>query len=156
MLNRTAENSFSKGLEALAAARRREALALFEAAIEIDKRLGAARPQPRYLSYYGLCLGLERKQVNEGIRFCEEALTQEFFNPDLCLNLGRLLLRAGRKKQAYQVLVKGYGLQPGHAGIYAELARMGMRRRPVLRFLSRRNPLNVLLGKMSRGSRPAA
>jgi len=150
MVNRSAEQSFQRGLAALSGGRGREALAMFEAAIEIEKRSGAGRPQARYLSYYGMCLAIEKKQLNEGIRFCRQALSDEFFNPDLCWNLGRLLLRAGRRREAHDVLVKGYSLQPGHQGILEELARMGMRRRPVLGFLPRNNVVNVLLGRITR------
>jgi tetratricopeptide (TPR) repeat protein len=150
MVNRSAEDAYTRGLDALTRGRGREALALFEAAIEIEKRCGIARPQARYLSFYGLCLAIEKKQLNEGIRFCQEALNHEFFNPDLCCNLGRLLYRAGRRRDAYDVLLKGYTLQPNHQGIFEELARMGVRRRPVVGFLSRNNPINVVLGKLTR------
>ena len=150
MVNRSAEDAFTRGLDALTHGRGREALALFEAAIEIEKRCGATRPQARYLSFYGLCLAIEKKQLSEGIRFSQEALNLEFFNPDLCCNLGRLLFRSGRRREAFDVLLKGYSLQPSHQGIFEELARMGMRRRPVLGFLSRNNPINVALGKMTR------
>jgi tetratricopeptide (TPR) repeat protein len=152
MVIRSAEQSFERGLEALSAGRGREALAMFEAAIEIEKRSGAPRPQARYLSYYGTCLAIEKKQLNEGIRFCRQALSDEFFNPDLCWNLGRLLLRAGRRKEAHEILVKGYSLHPGHAGIVEELSRMGRRRRPVIGFLSRGNVVNVLLGRLTRST----
>ena len=93
-----------------------------------------------------------KKQLNEGIRFCRQALSDEFFNPDPCWNLGRLLLRAGRRKEAHEVLVKGYSLQPGHQGILAELAKMGRRRRPVLAFLPRDNVVNVFLGRLTRST----
>jgi tetratricopeptide (TPR) repeat protein len=156
MVNRSAEDAFTRGLAALGNGRGREALALFEAAIEIEKRFGAPQPQARYLSFYGLCLALEKRQLNEGIRFCKQALDQEFFNPDLCCNLGRLLFRAGRRKDAYEVLLKGYSLQPSHQGIFEELSRMGMRRRPVLAFLSRNNPINIILGKMTRAGAEGA
>ena len=154
MVNQAAEQSFTRGLDALSHGRAREALAMFEAAIEIEKRSGGDRPQARYLSFYGLCLAIEHKQLNEGIRFCQQALRSEFFNPDLCCNLGRLLLRAGRRREAHDVLLKGYSLQPGHHGIHEELGRMGMRRRPVCGFLSRNNPVNVVLGRMTRAGAP--
>ena len=76
-------------------------------------------------------------------------MSREFYNPDLCCNLGRLLFLAGQRKEAHQVLVKGYRLQPNHPGIREALSRMGVRRRPVLKFLARENPLNVMLGKMA-------
>lgn len=151
MLVRSAEKSFERGLEALQAGRLREAMALFEAALEIEKRRGIAVPQPRYLSFYGLCLGLEAGRMREAIRICREATTLEFYNPDLYHNLGCLLLAAGKRKEAYEALSRGYALQPGHPGLRRELERMGRRRRPPLGFLPRSHPLNVLLGKLSRG-----
>ncbi len=151
MLIRTAEETFKRGLEALDEGRRREALAYFEAALEIEKRRGGAGHQPRYLSYYGLCLGIEGGRLQEGIRLCREATAFEFYNPDLYLNLGRVLLAAGRRREAYDALARGYSLQPGHAGVRRELEGMGRRRRPLLPFLGRTNPLNVLLGRFTRG-----
>jgi tetratricopeptide (TPR) repeat protein len=149
MLLKTAEQSFTKGLAALKAGQPKKALALFEAAIEIERRHGATQSQPRYLSFYGLCIGMEENHLNEGIRVCRDALTREFYNPDLYWNLGRLQLKAGRRKEAFKTLQSGRRLQPGHFGITGELKRMGVRRRPFLRFLSRANPINVLLGKMT-------
>jgi len=151
MLIRPAEDSFRKGLEALAAGRGLEALARFEAAVELERRFGVARPQARYLSYYGLCLGYEASRHDEGIRFCREALSLEFYNADLSWNLGRVLLLSGKRREAHDALQKGLAVQPGHAGILRELGRMGARRRPVVQFLSRSNPVNVLLGKLTYG-----
>ncbi len=148
MLHQRAENSFARGLTALARARTREALALFETAIEIERQRGVARPQARYISYYGLCLALEKHRLHEGISLCREALQREFYNPDLCCNLGRLLVIAGKRKEAYAVLCKGYRLQPNHRGLIVELNGLGQRRPPVVSFLSRGNPINVILGRM--------
>jgi len=149
MVSRRAEESFQKGMEALAEGKGVRALALFEAAIEIERRQGATSPQARYLSYYGLCLGLEANHVREGLQFCREAIDLEFYNPDLFLNLGRVLLEAEMRRAAYDAFVKGTRVQPGHAGLSRELRRMGLRRQPVIGCLARRNPLNVLLGRMT-------
>jgi len=149
MLFRAAEESFRKGLEALEREPGKKALALFEAAIELDRRLGAARPQARYLSYYGLCLALGAHRVVEGLRFCREAKDLEFFNPDLYCNLGRVLLAAGRRRDAYEALCQGYRLEPAHPGIRRELGAMGKRRRPVLPFLDRGNAVNRILARIA-------
>ncbi len=149
MLIRPAEESFRKGLEALAAGRRIEALARFEAAVELERRLGALRPQPRYLSYFGLCVAFQPNRRDDAVRLCREALAREFYNPDLCWNLARVLLVAGKRREAHAVLRQGLDLSPGHPGILREIQRMGRRRPPVLQFLSRSNPINVLLGKLS-------
>ena len=148
MLVRTAEESFDKGLRAMGEGRATEALAYFDAAIELEKKFGAPRPQARYLSHYGLCLGTVTPRKYEGVQFCREATTLESYNPDLHWNLGRALLAASRRREAYQALLRGLGLQPDHRGIISELKRMGVRRRPSLPFLSRANPINVFLGRL--------
>jgi len=149
MLVRPAEDSFFRGIEALQRGRGIEALALFEAAVVIERRQKVVRPQARYLSFYGLCLGTETKRLAEGIRLCREALELEFFNADLCWNLGRLLVLAGERGEAYLTFEKGLRLQPGHPGILRELRRLGKRRRPKVQFLSRSNPVNVILGRLT-------
>jgi tetratricopeptide (TPR) repeat protein len=148
MLCPSAEASYRHGLEALRAGRRREAMALFEAALELEKRVGVERPQPRYMSWYGLCVALELRDVREGLRYCREAVLHESYNPDLHANLGQVLLAAGRRRDAFLALARGLRLEPGHRGILAEMRRMGLRRRPPLPFLSRRNPINVFLGRL--------
>ena len=156
MLIRPAEESYHRGVEAFSEGRRLEAMALFEAAIELDKQFGAARAQARYLSYYGLCLALESHRVAEGVALCREATALEFYNPELYCNLGRVLIAARRRHDAYQALRQGLRLERGHPGIVRELRGMGRRRRPVFPFLSRRNPINVLLGRLTYSRKPAS
>ncbi len=158
MLIRPAEESFLAGIEAFGAGRRLEALARFEAALALERQLGASRAQPRYLSYYGLCLALEAQRTGEGLGLCRDAVQLEFYNADLYCNLARVLVAAKRKKEAHQVLRDGLKWEHGHPGIQRELRSLGTRRKPVLRFLSRQNPINVLLGQMihSPGTRKRA
>lgn len=151
MLVQAAESRFQRGLNALDAGRGLEALALFEAALEVERRLGARTPQARYLSFYGLSLATAGGHPREGAELCRQAIALEFFNADLCLNYGRVLLAADRRKEAYATFLKGLKVQKSHQGILRELGKMGWRRRPVLPFLARGNPLNVLLGRMVRG-----
>lgn len=148
MLVHLAEDSFQKGLAAFEAGRGREAMAFFEAAIELERKLGNGPPQARYLSLYGLCLGTVARERRKGVQFCREALGLERYNPDMYCNLGRVLLAAGRRKEAHDTLRRGLGLQPDHQEIIRALKEMGLRRRPALPFLSRANPLNVYLGRM--------
>jgi len=155
MLVPSAEERFRRGLEAFQTGRQREALALFETAIELERRSGKKRPQARYLSYYGLCLALEENRVRDGIEICRQALPLESYNADLHLNMARALLVAGRRREAHEQLLRGAGLAPGHAEIYRALHAMGLRRRPAIPFLRRDNPLNVLLGRLTRPERVA-
>ena len=156
MLVQAAESRFARGLQALEAGRGLEALALFEAAIELQRRLGSRKPEARYLSYYGLCLALEADRPRDGAELCRQAIGLEFYNADLSWNYGRVLLVLDRRKDAYQAFLKGLSVQKNHQGILRELSRMGWRKRPIVPFLDRKNPLNVALGKMLRDSRKGA
>ena len=154
MLVQAAEARFQKGLQALEGGRHLEALALFEAALELERRLGGSTPQARYLSYYGLCLAHDGTLVREGMDFCRQAIALEFFNADLFWNYGRVLLLSDRRREAFTAFVKGLSVQKNHQEILRELGRMGWRKPPVIGFLPRGNPLNVALGKLLRaGSR---
>ncbi|HKQ59823.1 MAG TPA: hypothetical protein VJS92_00985 [Candidatus Polarisedimenticolaceae bacterium] len=126
----------------------REAAAFIAAALELERRFGVTKPQARYLSYYGLCLGLLRTNLHEAVQFCREAVAFEGYDADLRGNLGRVLLVAGRRREAYTTLTSVLAMQPGHRLARRELDRMGARRRPVLPFLTRGNPLNVFLGRL--------
>ena len=148
LLVHPAEESFQRGLELLNEGSVKEALAFFNGAIEIEKRIAqVARPQARYLSYYGLCLALNNTGRHEAVRCCRAAAEIEGYRPDVCWNLGRVLLEAGRRREAYRALNLGLKIQSGHKGLQQTLKNMGVRRRPVMRFLDRKNPLNVFLGK---------
>jgi len=156
MLVQAAESRFQRGLLALKEGRGLEALALFEAALELEKQLGARTTQARYLSYYGLTLALHAGQPREGAELCRQAIALEFFNADLCWNLGRVMLASGRRKEAFAAFLKGLSVQKNHQEIIGELGRMGWRKRPMIGFLPRANPINAALGKLFRSEpRPA-
>ncbi|HUC44828.1 MAG TPA: hypothetical protein VMR65_12355 [Candidatus Sulfotelmatobacter sp.] len=154
MLVQAAETRFQRGIAALEAGRGIEALALFEAAIELERRLGAGVPQARYMSWYGLTIALEAQRLREGAALCRQAIALEFYNADLCWNYGRVLLAADDRRGAFDAFLKGLKVQKSHAGIQRELSRMGWRRRPVLPFLDRANLLNRMLGKLLHGATP--
>ena len=156
MLVPSAEESYVRGLRALSGGRGKEALALFEAAIRIAWRGRGLRPQARYLSYYGLCLALVWNENREGLRCCREAVTLEGYNPDIRCNLGRVLLNAGRRAEAYRCFVRGLRLEGDHPTIRSALRSMGIRSRPALPFLARSNPLNLFLGRLRAGGRQPA
>ena len=148
MLIQSAEESYEKGLRALGQGKAKTALAMLEAALEIERRRGNGPPQARYLSYYGLCLAMVRNEVREGLRYCREAITLESYNSTLRCNLGRVLLKAGRRREAHRCFVRGLQLEPGHAATCRELTQMGLRRKPFLPFLARSHPLNVFIGRL--------
>ena len=148
MLIQPAEESFQKGVELFNRGKKREALAFFNGAVEIERRFGSDRPQARYLSYYGLCLSYTNGDPHEAVRACREAATLEGYRPEVCWNLGQVLLHLGRRAEAYQALQRGLRMQPGHPGILKDLEKMGQRKRPVLPFLQRSHPINIWLGRL--------
>jgi tetratricopeptide (TPR) repeat protein len=156
MLVHSAEESFQAGMQCLMAGKNTEALARIEAAIQLELRFGESRPQARYLSYYGLLLALERRLIRDGLRFCREAVTREGYNPDLRCNLGRVLMKAGRRKEAHQAFQRGLMLQGDHPRLRKNIKVLGLRRRPVLPFLGRGNPINVFFGRLRASQRQHA
>ncbi len=156
MLVPAAEQSYVRGLRALSGGRGKEAMALFEAAIRIAWRGRGSLMQARYLSYYGLCLALVANENREGLRCCREAVTLESYNPDIRCNLGRVLLHAGRRAEAYRCFARGLALGGDHPTIRSALRSMGSRSRPALSFLARSNPFNVFLGRLRAGGRQPA
>jgi tetratricopeptide (TPR) repeat protein len=147
MQERQSESAFMKGLQAVTRGEYLEALAYFEASMQLGQRGSAGAPPMKYLSYYGLCLAMASERVREAQEICENAVRAEFYNPELYLNLGKVYLKAGRRRPAFGAFVRGLRLNPRHAGLIRELRRLGLRLRPVLGFLDRRNPLNRLLGR---------
>lgn len=156
MLVHAAETRFQRGLQALKDGRGLEGLALFEAALELERRLGAKTPQARYLSYYGLALARDAGQLREGAECCRQAVALEFFNADLFWNYGRVLLLSDRRKEAYAAFVKGLSVQKNHQEILREIGRMGWRKRPMIGFLSRAHPVNAFLGRVFRPAQQTA
>jgi len=149
MVHPAAEESFRQGLRSLQLGKGLQALAYFEAAIQIDRQhLKDTQGQARYLSFYGLCLALEARKPMEGIRFCREAILIEPFHGDLYHNLCRALMAANRRREAISALVEGQRVEPDHPGLKQQWQQLGERKKPVLPFLQRSNPLNIALGKI--------
>jgi len=149
MSSRSAEMSFRKGLQALEARQYLESLAFFESALNLEERSGNPAPRMKYLSYYGLSLSLAAGRTHEAIEMCERALSVEFYNPDLYLNVARVYLECGERRRAHKAICQGLRIEKRHAGLLAELKKMGLRRRPLLNFLPRRHVLNRMTGRLT-------
>ena len=152
----TSENSFRRGLRAVEQGDHLEALAYFEAAVQLARRLGAEAVPMKYLSYYGWCLAVCSDRLEEAREFCEAAVRSEFYNPDAYWNLGRVYLKTGDRSLAFDTIVRGLQLNPRHAGLVGVLHRLGIRRKPVLPLFDRSHPVNRLLGRLRRSLARAA
>jgi tetratricopeptide (TPR) repeat protein len=144
----SAENEFRRGLVALVDGYPGIASDHFQAAIVIERQRGAARPQMRYLSYYGLSLARSRGATPQAIQACEVASRRDFFNPDLLLNLGRVYLLAGKTTKALATFERGLQLAPDHRGLITEHAKVDRREAPPFSIIRRGHPLNKLFGRL--------
>ena len=110
--------------------------------LEAAARLGST---PTLASYLGYCVARERRQFKAGTGLCRQALLKEPEQAVHYLNLGRVLLAADEKRLAITTFQRG--LKRGrHRLILEELKKLGMRKPPVVPFLSRGHSLNKFLG----------
>ena len=99
-------------------------------------------------SSLGLAVALGERNFESARTLCESAAKQEFFNPELYLNLARVYLSVGRRPEALRYLRRGQMIDPGHVEIREAIADLGMRRLPILPFLPRRHVVNRMLGSV--------
>ncbi len=136
-----ADEHFQRGQECLRSDQPGTALEHFRAAHSLQ------RENPRYQSYYGLCVALVERRFNKALELCSAAVKEEFFNPDLYLNLARVHMAFGFKAEGMRYLRRALMIDPESAAARTELRTLGERGRPVLRFLPRRHLLNRWLGR---------
>ena len=99
------------------------------------------------LSWFGLCVALVRKEFKPAIDLCRRAIDLEFYNGDHYANLARVYLAAGKRKKAVEVAEEGLKLAPGDEYLQEVRTSLGVRARPAVPFLDRKNPINVSLGQ---------
>lgn len=100
------------------------------------------------LSMYGFCVGVGHKKRKEGIRLCKSALGIDSFNPRHHYLLGRLYLAGSSRRKALEAFRKGLSIDPRYRPIRLIMEKLGVRKKPVLPFLSRSNQINIALGKL--------
>lgn len=126
-----------------------EAQAFFEASVDISRKSVGSMIQPRYLSYYGLCLAQLHGRDQEAQEICREAADAEPYNPELWSNLARVALTRGDRSLAYRAVVRGLQTGSSTRDLTGLQKKLGMRRPPVIRFLPRDHPLNRLAGQIA-------
>jgi tetratricopeptide (TPR) repeat protein len=101
-----------------------------------------------YHSYLGYGIARLEGRYDEGIKLCRHAIKVQFYEPENYFNLARTALLAGDRKEAVRAIRSGLKVVPGSPELGALYRELGIRQLPVLSFLSRSNPLNLLFGKI--------
>lgn len=139
-LSPEAQRLFDEGRAALDSNRVSEAL-------ESLRQASAEAPDHAQIrSFLGLAVARSDRAFSEARTLCEEAASQEFFNPELYLNLAKVYLHFGRRSEALRYLRRGQMIDPGHDGIQKSISSLGKRGLPIVPFLPRRHPVNRALG----------
>ena len=144
-MSETLNSLLSKGEQALQNGDTLVALLQFEMA-------HAIKALPGIKSKLAYCLAIERRQYQQAMTLCREALGAEPNNPDHYYQLSRIYLVAGQKHQAIKSLRKGLRFKR-HQAIIDELNRLGARKEAVFASLPREHFLNrgagILLTKIN-------
>lgn len=129
---------FSKGIEALGHDHVYLARTCFERAAEMDLT-------PEACSYLALCQARTRGRFEDAVELARESIVGEPGNAIHYLNLGRIYLLAGKRREAIDTFREGlkYGR---NEELVAELEKVGMRKPSPFPSLSRCHPLNKYVG----------
>ena len=114
-----------------------------------DRGLSEHIPGVAY-SFLGYGIARYQKQVKEGLRLCQHAVKAQFYHPECHLYLARVQILAKNRKGAVHAIAQGLALDPRNAALRALHDEIGVRKRPVIGFLSRNNPVNRTLGRLRR------
>jgi len=107
-----------------------------------------APSDPRIQSWYGLTLVLVEKNSILGMVLVDDAVRNGRPDPELIINQSRVAMSLGQRMRAVRALERGLVLYPGQPELVATREALGRRHPPVLPFLSRRNWMNRLLGRI--------
>lgn len=101
-----------------------------------------------FYSYLGYGIARFQRKPREGLALCNHAIKIQFYEPENYLNLARIQLLRSNRRKAIESIHRALKLSPKHPEVLRLLKEIGYRRRPVIPFLSRNNPLNIWLGRM--------
>jgi hypothetical protein len=101
-----------------------------------------------YYSYLGYGIARCQRRVQEGLKLCRHSIKVQFYEPENYLNLARTCLLANERTEAVFAVIDGLKVDRQNLELQALHRELGIRRPPVLGFLARSNPLNLLLGRV--------
>lgn len=133
-----AQQEYQRGLQELEGGNVLAALARVEAALKLCDN-------PDWYPCLGYCIAKERGHVTRGLELCQAAIERQPDRGEHYYYLARVLLVAKRKPEAIQALRQGLSHNE-HRLIKQLLDELGTRKKPVLPWLHRDNPINKYLG----------
>ncbi|MCK9418079.1 MAG: hypothetical protein M0R70_01720 [Nitrospirae bacterium] len=110
---------------------------------------------PFILSYYGCLQALVDRKYRAGVENCKKAISlikqessfgEEMLYPVFYLNLGRAYVAADKKDDALDTFRKGLKYDNSNRDILNELRILGRRKKALVPFLDRSNPINKYVG----------
>lgn len=116
-------------------------------ALDLFNQLKPTETSPLVASYLAYCLAYEQKAFRKALALANGALQADRLHPLIYLNMGRVLLAAGYEKKAMQTFRKGIRCQR-HPLLLRKIESLSNRRSRPFSFLSRSNPLNIIVGKI--------
>jgi tetratricopeptide (TPR) repeat protein len=101
-----------------------------------------------YLSYLGCAIARIHGRTKEARTLCERAVKVEFYQPENWANLAEVMLIAQKRKEAIAAVQQGLKIDSQNERLQQVHESLGCRRRSVVGFLGRSNPVNYLLGRL--------
>jgi len=114
-------------------------------ALSFFERAHAMYRNPISCSFLAYCMAKTGEETNKALLLCRDAIREEADNPVHYLNLGRIYLLEGNKKDAIKAFQDGLTLGE-NPEIRDELDKLGSRKKPLMPLLERKNPINKYLG----------
>ncbi len=125
----------------------------YKKALYIFEEYSYSPQTPAEITFLALAESIVKNTYRSSVDRCVVALEQWPTNADIYLNLSTILLHAGRRDLAALKLERGLKYHPDHYGLKKLHRKIGVRRQPLLPFLSRNNKVNILAGKITSSAR---
>ncbi|MGA7800720.1 MAG: hypothetical protein WCC36_07900 [Gammaproteobacteria bacterium] len=101
----------------------------------------------RYTAYHGL--GLVLIGDLSGLNLCRRAASDERHDAEVFACQARAELQLNHRRRAWEALCRGLHLEPAHPALRRLRLQMGVRRSPLVPFLSRDHVVNRILGRLT-------
>jgi len=106
-----------------------------------------------FYSYLGYGIARYQDRVEEGLKLCQHSIKVEFYQPENYVNLARTYLLSNDRSGVVRTVRSGLKIDPQNPELLELYNDLGIRKLPVLSFLSRSNPINRFLGNLRHAAR---